>query len=99
MKLDVEKINADIERTKDVDDSNCLAGRPLQEVKRNPLVDRAWRVTMEWMRGHHIIVNQIGTIDVDSEKTLTLQNWAVSGVTSNWFEELTGRWVKERDRE
>ena len=62
-------------------------------------VDKAWRVVMLWMRGHHIIVNAIGSVDVDSVGTLTLQDWNVSGVGSNWFEELTKRWEKERDLE
>ena len=53
---------------------------------------------MVWMRAHHIIVNQIGTVDVDSVGTLTLQDWSVSGVGSNWFEELTKRWNEERNK-
>ena len=74
-------------------------GEAMTHAGRLRLIDKGWRVTMEWMRGHHIIVNQIGTIDVDIEKTLTLQDWNLSGLTSNWFEELQKRWVKERDRE
>lgn len=61
-------------------------------------IDKAWRVTMTWMRSRYLIINQIGTIDVDTEGKLTLQNWALSGVTDNWFEELTEHWEYWRDR-
>jgi hypothetical protein len=30
-----------------------------ESVRDNPQIDKAWRVTMEWMRGHHLIINQI----------------------------------------
>lgn len=69
-----------------------------KKIVDDPQVNKAWRVTMEWMRGQHLIVNQIGTVAVDIDGTLTLQNWALSGMKSNWFETLTKRWVKERSK-